>query len=254
MSDAFSQCISIELSIKWKNEVQNYRKNVLQYNPYLVITYRNNTDSSLYFLKISRGYFGFPQFISGGTTEMVNKLTDIEKLHDYSMNKYNVIIGGISYSILSWEVLSDTLNNKIEHEINPINDILADMYWNIFKEMRVDNFKNDTIGLSYNFSDITEVGILNKLRDNFVFLEARGEYSEYYNLFGFKMIGGHYCFSASSDTLNSFVYTDPFWNKNKGRWIYKIASLPNRINNYNLYSGRAITNRIEIEFPLQKRK
>ena len=54
MFRSFSQCVSIEFSIEWKEATKkNHRKYDLPYNPYLNIIYRNNTASPLYFLKIS---------------------------------------------------------------------------------------------------------------------------------------------------------------------------------------------------------
>jgi len=49
----YSQSISVELSVRWIKGVDIFNRDSIIYYPELIITYRNNSDTSYYFSKVS---------------------------------------------------------------------------------------------------------------------------------------------------------------------------------------------------------
>lgn len=251
--NAFSQCVSIELSIEWKKTTKkNNKKYNLSCNPYLNITYQNNSLNPLYFLKISSvAPDEFPSL--GGDLTYVHTYDDLNKLDEFSNNKYYVIIGGSPYTISDWEVFSDTADYHVEHTNSVVHNVLSSVYEYILNKKF---YKNNKILITeeYNATDITEYGIFNKLRDDFVFLKAGEKHTDSYNLIGFQLVGGDYCFMVKPDSLSNFVYTDSFWDKNQAKWEYRMTPLPAKVKEYNLFSGMVITNNVSVRFTRPQKK
>ena len=55
-----SQGVSIELSAKWVKGYDIFKKDSIIYFPELMITYRNISDTSFYFQKVSDSRYGLP--------------------------------------------------------------------------------------------------------------------------------------------------------------------------------------------------
>lgn len=98
---AFSQFISIELSVKWTKGYDIFKEDSVICYPELSITYRNNSDTNFYFLKVSDSRKGNPMlpwgtFYQYPYEEYLNP--DYKKRaishFDYTNTKYTVIIGG----------------------------------------------------------------------------------------------------------------------------------------------------------------
>jgi hypothetical protein len=253
MFPSFSQCVSIELSIEWRNNATKFReKYELPCSPYLTITYRNNTSIPLYFLKISRSSANLPPFANEGQINMADTL-DIKKyLNAYSMNKYWVDISGTSYYSVLWDVSAYEENTQDVRESNTINDVLADIYNFILRDTIRE--KTDSLVFEYNASDITENGISTRLRNNFVFLKVGEKFTDNFNLVGFQILGGDYSFMVRNDILSSFVYSNSFWDKDQEKWNYKKILLPSKVEGYSLYSGHFYSNDVSVRFPCQQNK
>jgi hypothetical protein len=242
-----SQNISIDFSIEWKDVGKNNKEIYkLSLNAYLVITYHNNTNYPLYFLKISSvNSNGFPPFME--SSNYVEKFYNMKNVYDYSKCKYNVFLNGPPFLPSTWEIISTKENILSEHETNTINYVLTDIYNNILGDSTDQNKSISVIKI--NSTDITEDSILSKLRDNFVFLRARENYTDYYNLFGFQLLGGEFNFKVNNKRLSKFLYTELFWNENQKKWMYKKIPLPVKIKEYNLFSGIINPNNISVRYP-----
>jgi hypothetical protein len=253
MFTSFSQCVSIELSIEWRNNATKFReKYELPCSPYLTITYRNNTSTPLYFFKISRSPANFPLFAGEGQINMADTL-DIKKyLNAYSTNKYKVDLSGTSFYSVLWDVSACEENTQDVRESNTINDVLSDIYNFILRDTILQ--KKDSLIFEYNAADITENGISTKLRDNFVFLKAGEKFTDNFNLVGFQILGGDYSFMVRNDILSSFVYSNSFWDIDKEKWEFKKVLLPSKVEGYNLYSGHFYSSDVNVRFPCQQNK
>jgi hypothetical protein len=250
---SFSQSISIVFSIDWKEESVSCFEYESQRIPYLVITYQNNCNYPVYFLKLSNSNFGFPRIVIGGTAKMVDSSDDLNTLYDYSKYRYYVKFGENSYYNMNWDIISDSLKYEYVHEIDVINDVLADIYDYII-DKKYPTIKKDSLGLYDYPPDIKENEIMNEFKDNFIFLDANESYKDSFNLIGFNIIGGSYCFSANTDSLNNFVYSNPSWDENQEKWIYKMIFLPSKVGKYNLYSGEISPNDVCIKLSKTKSK
>jgi hypothetical protein len=213
-----------------------------------VISYRNNTDIPLYCLSVSNNNFGFPN-LNGSGIEFVNSYDDLTNIYNFSKNNYSVLIGGLPHYLKSWSIDYDTIIQDSPHEINTINDVISNIYENILK-IEISQTETPAV-LNFNEIEINENDIISKLSDNFIFLNAGEKYTDSYNLVGFQILGGSYNFGVNCDSLNSFVYTDPVWDKKQEKWIFKKTSLPPKVGDYNLYSGSFYSNNVSVKLTKQ---
>lgn len=237
----FSQCISVELSIFWKRESSPFSLTENDFCvPFLQITYRNNSDEALYFLKVSQSVNNFPEFVRSGT--LVNN--NPTQYGNYSNTQFLVNLGASPHYLNAWEVIPDTLDPKKEHEIPIINDDLANIY-----ESLSDNYSDslNEVKTHYTVSDIIPELILDKFKDKFVFLRAGEIYTDTNNLVGFKLLKGCFTFYISP-YLPTYVYTTPIWDKNQSKYIETKSVLPKLVGEYKLYSGNFNSNKISLTF------
>lgn len=250
---AFSQCVSIQLSIEWRREKQLLSNDSdFRYNPYLNISYQNHANIPIYFLKPSVSHLEFPKFTKGSPKYYSNNFysSNYKKIihHNYFKNRYKVEISGSPYYGSVWEVFPDTANIMKEHEMNIINDDLSDIYEYIsYKKDSIKYLANSSY-FEYKSENITENGILAKLKENFCFLNVGEVLTESYNLIGFQIIKGSFDFNFSANCLYGYVYSDSFWNIKKKRWSFRKTALPKIVNHYKLYHGKFNSNSINIKF------
>ncbi|RLD87419.1 MAG: hypothetical protein DRJ02_06430 [Bacteroidetes bacterium] len=241
-----SQCISVELSVFWDNKINPFSLNADKFCvPYLNITYRNNSDDSLYFLKVSQKVNDFPIILRGGIIEKNEVNNKLIKYGNYSKSQYLVRLGASPYYLNAWEVISDSIDPNKEHEIAIINDELADTYASLYN-----NYSDsiNKIKIDYSASEITPEEILNKLKDKFVFVEPGEIYTDTYNLIGFKLLKGCYTFSVEPNSFLDYVNTSFFGGNNQMKYIYRKTTLPKVAGKYTLYTGKFNTNKITITF------
>ena len=240
-ANSYSQPVSIELSIEWKHNM-HYKKYRVSDIPFLKITYRNKSDSPLYFFKMAKSKTVFPNIMMGRNMNFSKKeIKYLKHIFDYSKGQYVVSLAGPPFKNLKWEILPDSVNPKSPHEISGINDFVSGVYSYLSKN----KFNlGEEPPLDFTETDIDEKGIFGKLKDSFVFLDIVGEYAESYNLIGFQLVGGNFSFSIDLDTLSNFVYADPYWDELKHHWEYKIIELPSKVDKYSLYSGTFSSNKV----------
>ncbi|SHH18430.1 hypothetical protein [Flavobacterium johnsoniae] len=81
-------------------------------------------------------------------------------------------------------------------------------------------------------------------RKYFIFLKPGEKVIEYYDLTGFKLLGGTYDFMLDKNQADDFMETD-FLNEQK---VYKREALPETLKGYKLYKGLIGTNAARIIF------
>lgn len=249
-SKLFAQCVSIELTVCWKKGnsvfVNNDSNTCL---PYLNIIYRNNSEMPLYFLKVSQERKGLPQITRSSLPGQIVSNKSALKYANYSGNSY-IIELGTSYNYLDgWEILPDTLNSGLEHEIDIINDDLADIYEYIFNKTSTEYTDiNKERKLHFNKSEINPDGILKSINDHFVFLNPGEIYTESYNLLGFQLVRGSFTFIINQNDLKDYVFTEPIWDNNQAKYIETKAYLPEKVGKYKLFYGDFNSNETTIKF------
>lgn len=239
--ESYGQKLSIELSIEWKYEESDIYSR-LNFNnvPFLKIRYNNLSNDSIFLPKVYKNAYFLPQF-AAGTLMADFKLNDFDKMHVPSID-WNVLIGGMPPNNMQWEVLPDSIDYDSEHEVGEINQILSDIYNSIFKFNESNTVRYDQI------TDIKELQILGELKEDFVFLLPHLNHVEYYNLVGFKVVGGCYSFALAFSKISDFLLTYSTWSNENEKWEFKEAQLPDKVGDYHLYSGNFLTNKIEIKF------
>lgn len=252
LSKSIAQCISIELAIEWRKPTKEfYTIDNMKCIPYLLVTYRNNTNNPVYFVKKSKSNEN-PPLIYGGTTKYVKAISDLVKFENLQKSKYKVYIGltsnFLNYSD-SWEILKYPDDINIEHESLIINDVLSDFY-NIINKS---NKNNEPLPMIFYTNEITKKDIVTKLREKFVFLKAGEKYIDSFNLIGFQLLGGDYTFVLKNDSLANFIYTNSTWDTINEKWVFKKLNLPYKVGKYKLYSGTYCSNEVNIIFPLTSR-
>lgn len=241
--DVFAQKASVELSIGWRKKKSNSWKGYkLEETPFLDITYINNSDNPIYFLKVPKNFdFGI-SWSKYNLKQIIKKDNYLKNLKRHYDEKYSVVISP-HFMNHYWEVLDDGVKFIEEHESSFLNEDLHNIYKNFYKDYKIIenpfffNMNNDE-------KIVTEENIATKFRDFFVFLKPGEKYINSYDLTGFYILGGEYNFSLSTNQLNDFVET--FFLPAKKR--FKKEFLPLKVNDYNLYSGKIKTNDVNIVF------
>ncbi len=244
---AYSQKISIELSAKWVKGYDVFEKNSTIYYPELIITYRNNSDSNLYFSRVSNSRCGLPNLPYGTLFQYPieeylnpNYLKRAKNHGNYSNNNYTVEISNSAHLFKGWYVYNDTVDFSISHAIDFVNDELADIYEYMYIEnCRENNDSSNMLKTHYSASEITPENILHRFKDLFVFLKPGEIYQDNYNLIAFKLLKGNFTFCVEP-FLPDYIYAELF-NKIK-------TPLPKVVGEYNLYSGNVNSNKITIAF------
>jgi len=236
----YSQCISVELSIRWSEE-KTILENECTCIPLLNITYRNNTDQNFYFMKVQDYENQFPEFLGIKTPENSNSPFDLSKYQDYSGTNFYIDLRIYpQYLSTSWEVIPDSIIPGMEHEIAAINNDLVEIYNSLSPK------SPDTImefKLDFKTTDITPDAIMSNHKNRFVFLKAGESYTDTFNLIGLKILRGTYTIYLEQDSLLDNVITSVY-DKTHSKNIR--LALPSTINEYTLYSGAFYSNKITI--------
>jgi hypothetical protein len=241
MIESYSQNLSIELSIEWTHGESDIHNDLNIRNvPFLKIRYCNLSNDSIYLPKIYKNNIHLPQFVAGALVTNF-KLSDFNKIYVPLIDR-NVFIGGMPPNNMQWEVIPDSIDFNSEHEVGEINQILSGIYDSVFQFNESNTIRYDQI------SDIKERQILGELKNDFIFLLPHSNHVEYYNLSGFKVVGGCYSFALSVIEISDFLFTSPTWSNENEKWVFKEVPLPDKVGGYHLYSGYFYTNRIEIKF------
>lgn len=116
--------------------------------------------------------------------------------------------------------------------------------------MRSDEYYDpkESKSIYFSESDISPDSILNKIKDRFVFLRPGENYTDIYNLVGFKLIKGNFTFYIRRSNFTNYVNINSIWDESQSRFIQRTAELPKKVGEYILYSGEFKTNEITISF------
>ena len=251
-----AQCVSVELSVKWDKGYDVFHEDSIICIPMLCITYRNNSNNSYYFLKVSNSRLNSPIFSSGTFLQYPYQ----EYLHpdymgralrhsNYSNQKYRVIIWSSPLYNSGWFIEKDTFNTDTERVIDYINDELANIYEYTYRKSCAEHLDSPKMTkVFFSASEITPRNILGAIRDRFVFLKPGEIYSDTFNIIGFKMLKGCYTFYIDQNTFLSYVNSEPKWDKSLSKYIDTIIPLPPEVEGYKLYSGSFNSNKVVITF------
>lgn len=238
----YCQQLTVDLSIKWMKSMSFlYNDKGLDSIPYLKITYVNLSADHIYFFKVYQNSVGLPRFL----TSMGNKYLKMDDFSEFEFAtvKWNVFIKGRQPNDYFWDILPDSIDYFSEHENNIMNDILYSLYATLF----------DTLIYNKTSRVVPENGEesidwLSDFKDDIVFMQPKGTYSDYYSLVGFKILKGNYTFMLPINTMSDHLEISPILNSEsqcvKSNKIY----LPDRIDKYKLYKGYLNSNKLSVLF------
>ena len=123
----YSQQVSIELAVEWKIEKSDSSNNIkdIRNVPYLKITYNNLSDNPIYFFKVYSNHSNIPSFLTAFPS---NNGDILEKYIDFDV-RYNVIVGGMPFRNLGWDVIPDSINLYSIPEPEMTTDIINDVLY-----------------------------------------------------------------------------------------------------------------------------
>ncbi|WKL47886.1 hypothetical protein Q1W71_23415 [Flavobacterium pectinovorum] len=234
--NSFSQNVSVVLLVEQKKaDAHLWKKYSSDVYPFLQISYINNTKDSIYLKKVAAEF----DFITTGLMKDYNRNTNLrtylKNLKKHTNQKYSVNIP-ISKFHNYWEVLEADHSIADEHDISFINEQLHFIYDCFYKK---NNSNTKTV------EDRISVANIGKIESKyFIFLKPGEKVIEYYDLTGFKLLGGTYDFMLDKNQADDFMETD-FLSDQK---IYKREALPETLKGYKLYKGLIGTNTARIIF------
>jgi len=248
----FAQCISIELSVTYDKEYNALYKKSKVKIPKLNITYRNNSDSNYYFLKVYNGRDKLPGFMCTHLIgHQATQKPDYKKLINYNTKSYskqnfNVSITNWHEYGGFWEVYCDTVDITKEHFPDLINCSLNGLFTYIRLGNDPDYYKK-IIKCFFEPIDVFPEKILGSVKEQFVFLKSGETYTDTYNLVAFQIVEGCYTFYIAQENIASYVGTTHYDSEVK-KYINQEIELPAVVGEYQLYSGGFNTNKITVCF------
>lgn len=261
---AFSQDISINLSIHWKRSPNIFVKDSISTYPLLIVTYSNLSENKYYFKKVADSKLGFPRTYKG--TEMYfpegrPNLEYLAKTHsDYSDKKMMVCLNHWHQSWTSfvevfeestYECIIKKKDENTEYCIDQINDELTNIYNYLIRRKLDKSEINDNFlsnSQAKRMMDSMSV-VIKENKDRFVFLEPFETQTDTIDLSAFSECGGEYHFELLSDGLSRFL---PVYSKAKQDFVDK--PMPNLIDGYKLYHGAVFTNKVSLKLVSAKTK
>ena len=234
-SQSSDHCVSIELST-----VPNENS--------LYITYTNNTDSSVYFLRFGAKEFDFPQFAIVATYDFRSKrIYGLEDIPDCSGEHYYLAIGNASYYIYT-----DTNFLSVEPKVYEepfVNYMVMRYYVSLRDECRKEKY--------YNYIPRRDPGFLKKK------LSEEDVITTYSDLLTFLRPGEKYtdCFDMLALAKTNAAFDIYFFNSYRVHDDYTIESgipiathknpyLPSMVGEYHYFVGPFISN--STKFPAQE--
>jgi len=235
----FSQCVSVELSITYKQGYDVFKKDSVVSVPFLNITYRNNCDTNYYFLKFCGNDCGGMVLCRWLVHWDTFDLLERAKIHgNYKNENFSVKIGGKPWYNSGWRIEKDgidTFSLLSNHISCCLENIYEYIYWGSGCKKPKHGYFSSSIVTSENILSGT-------VQDQFVFLKPNETYVDTYNLIGYKIVEGCFTFFIDRKEIKSFVLG--YEGSNSDIEI----ELPPVVGEYQLYSGPFNTNKVTVCF------
>ncbi|MCQ2306514.1 MAG: hypothetical protein MJ000_02980 [Bacteroidales bacterium] len=253
-----AQDISINLSIRWEDAPYIFNSDSIVSSPRLVLSYSNESNRDLYFLKIPREKHNLPGFPCG---QLVNCIVYIEP--DYTATKSQIwfdnyygeeFIVELSFSRSPdecWWVLPKCLKENLKYgeenkyrcpEIDCTLSYITDF---IMKKIHTE--WSDTLSTQY-LCVVDTIDDISLTEDEkiFCFLRSGETKEDVYDINALWMAKGIFEFVIAKK-LSGVVIVDGNANNPSGV-IYPTAKLPKKVGDYQLYSGEFKCNPLTITF------
>ena len=266
-----AQGLSIELSIEWQKPSEGLKVDANLLNgktlvPFLRVKYCNHTTDSIYFREVVSLEGGMPIVVVGGSRHADPDLNKLAQNLKRAKLNYDVHVRQHETTVVqaAWEILKRDQPREIEHEIDIINDDLADFYDLIKLQKKLNELQVESQLSGFNYpgrkivsyreanriiynreqtksnqlyfdeSELTEMGIAGKYSNRFIFMCPGESQSKEIELMGFAFIGGSFRFLILDKNISNFLM-----GKNGAKIL-----LPKKINHYKLYVGSFYTNSV----------
>lgn len=226
-SQSSDHCVSIELST-----VPNENS--------LYITYTNNTDSSVYFIKYANSkVFDFPEFNTNINMQFLTSegRYGAVKIPDCSGEHYFVIIGK---NLLILDSDTNFLINKDENDQPPLNFMIHRYYYVLHHWCRKEKYFNDTPQRSLFFltEPLSEKDVFDNYSNVFVFLRPREKYIDCIDLLGLTLSNATFDIYLN----DSYQILDNYSIENKPFMVKYNKYIPLKAGEYYLFNGPFISN------------
>jgi len=247
----FAQCISIELSVTYDKEYNALYKKSKVKIPKLNITYRNDSSTNYYFLKVCDNSDNLPYFMCSLLIGNSCGKPDYKRLMNYSTKSYSKqnfdvrITNWHSYGGY-WDVERDTVDVTKEYLPDLINCRLNGLIDYIRANNNPDYYKIIS-KMVFEPIDVLPENILGSVKEQFVFLKPGETYTDTYNLVAFQIIEGCYTFYIAQENIASYVETTHYDSEVK-KLINQEIELPAVVGEYQLFSGAFKTNKLTVCF------
>lgn len=236
-----AQDVSINLSIRWEDAPYIFNSDSIVSSPRLVVSYKNDSDRDLYFLKIPRKKYRLPRFPCGDLPHYI-----AYKEQDYTApksqiwyKKFNgkkfVVDLAISKHLTGgWWVWPENMIKEGEFEIPEIDCMLSDITEFIVKKFH-GGWGNTLYSPYFDLADITEEALASVSEKNFCFLRAGETKEDVYDITALWMVEGIFEFRIINEKFPDNVVVGE--NPHNLRSVGYPTKLPDRVGDYQLYSG-----------------
>jgi hypothetical protein len=269
----YSQEISVEFSFEYQNSLTYYIGQLEEteiYPVYLVVTYRNISDRSLYFSKINEGDFDITNCSNIARSVLTDRFPFFYYQNDTCKPHFTVGFKPNSdfFSGFSWEVRIDSMcNGRYSYwyyDVIDTNGNLSELvitentdeglFWSsdntgkfYYNTNYLDN-KYLEVKKSFCPADINDKNIWENFKDKFLFLRPNDIFVSRIALIGFQVSGGTFTFQL--DSIKPFDYVEVVLSKQNDSLSNEFVrkELPLKIGRYELFKGDFVSNKTHVFF------
>ena len=239
-SYSYAQSIVAEMSIEYTCG-HSFKNDSIVKVPYLVIRYKNMSDSCFYMPKITFTDETFP-CMGAVMLSPCNTNTGSSKLQLYQH---------ADFSDSSFVVSVNQLWNLYSNDNLMINDDGGDAYASILANTVIENLRyeltNSYTKLRFVESEISSNAILSDSSNYFVLLEPNQIHTDRYCLALFEALGGQYQFRLSPQYSPVRVQRVT-WPEYMVAPESSYVELPKKVGEYYLYQGNLLCNTVKVFF------
>ena len=274
----YSQGISIEFSIEYQNDFPYYfgqLKETEIYPVYLVVTYINISDKSLYFSKINEGDFDITSCSKATRSVITDRFQYPYYQNDTCKPYFTVGFKPNSdfFSGFSWDVRIDSIcngrNSYWYYDVVDLNENFSELVFTSNTDESL-FWSSDNTGKFYYFnyldnkysevkksfcpSDVNDKNIWENFKDKFLFLKPGEGFFSRIALIGFQICGGTFTFQL--DGTKPFDYVDIELHRQNDSLSNEFVrvELPEKIGKYELFKGDFVFNKTQVYFKGMKSK